>query len=72
MIGQAAALRDPDELTVRAAEYPGHELWREITLDHARYFARGRDLTVHPYLVVTDSLEEMRAALAPARRTRPA
>jgi S-adenosyl methyltransferase len=63
--------REPDELTARAAEYPGHRLSRETVQDRTRYVARGIHLASRPHTVVTDSTEELFAELAAARRPRP-
>jgi hypothetical protein len=47
------------ELQRRAAQHPGHYLTREDTGNGARYVARARDLSTHPYLVMTATLEDL-------------
>jgi len=66
-----ASTREPDELTARAAEYPGHRLSRETIQDRTRYVARGIHLGSRPHTVVTDSPEELFAELAAARKPPP-
>lgn len=56
-----------DELSAQAARYLGHHIWTETVSDRTRYVARSRDLTSHPYLVVTDNLDEIWAELAQGR-----
>ena len=62
---------EPDELAARAAEYPGHRISRDTTVDRTRYVARSIRPGTHPHTVVTDSPEELFAELAAARRPQP-
>jgi hypothetical protein len=57
---------DAAELERRAAQFPGHDLAREDTGRGTRYVARARDLDTHPSLVMTSTLDELCAQLAPA------
>jgi hypothetical protein len=63
--------REPDELTARAAEFPGHRISRETIQNRTRYIARGTHLGSRPHTVVTDSAEELFAELAVARHPQP-
>jgi SAM-dependent methyltransferase len=53
------------ELERRAAQFPGHDLAREDTGNGPRYVARARDLGTHPSLVMTATLDDLCAHLAP-------
>lgn len=61
---------DLGKLAVRASEYPGYRIWSETIRDRTRYIARSRDLTIHPYVLITDNLDEIWTELAAARRPR--
>jgi hypothetical protein len=54
------------ELASLAPQYPDHRLWTEVLpgLGRLRYVAKRREGTqANPYLVITDDLAELRAAL---------
>ena len=57
---------EPDPLPDLRADFPAFRIWREETCGRARYIARSQGPGVHPYAVVTDDPDELRAALAPA------
>lgn len=71
-VAQPRLTRDSDpsaeaaELVRRAAQHPGHDLTREDTGNGLRYIARARDLDTHPSLVMTATLDDLCAQLAPA------
>ncbi len=44
-------------------EFPQFAIWREITPDRTRYFARARNLRLNPHTVITADLAELRDAL---------
>jgi hypothetical protein len=73
-IAQPRPARDTDpaaeaaQLARRADQYPGHDLTREDTGNGPRYIARARDLDTHPSLVMTATLDDLCAELAPAVR----
>jgi hypothetical protein len=57
---------EPDPLPDLRAGFPAFRIWREEVCGRARYIARSQGPGVHPYAVVTDDPDELRAALAPA------
>jgi hypothetical protein len=57
-----------DELAVLQVQFPCFRIWREQTCDRARYVARSLHRGMNPYIVVTDDLDELRAALEPSRQ----
>jgi hypothetical protein len=66
---------DPRDVAARigalAAEFPGHYVAAEHAADHGiRYIAGNRHAHVHPRLVVTRDLAELRAALGAGTRSR--
>jgi hypothetical protein len=52
------------ELARRAAEFPGHHIGREMTFGGPRYVAQARTLSIHPYVVISASLDEVCEHLA--------
>jgi SAM-dependent methyltransferase len=54
-----------DLATVRA-DYPGYQIWREITPGRDRYVARSLLPGLNPHTVVTADLSELRGVLEPA------
>jgi hypothetical protein len=58
--------RGTAELVRRAAEFPGHDITHETTPGGSHYVAQGRDLSTHPYLVMSSNLSKLFAALAAA------
>lgn len=52
-------------------DFPAFWIWRETILNRARYVSRSRDFRVNPHTVVTHDLDELRAALEPARGVTP-
>src|ERR1022692_966284 len=48
-------------------EFPCFRIWRERTCDRIRYVARSLHPGLNPHTVVTDDLDELRAALEPSR-----
>ena len=67
---QAEMPPELDELDGLRAEFPGHEIWRELTPGGTRYVARSPSLKVHPHTVVTADLGELREALHQAQKPR--
>ena len=59
----AEADAEAAELARRAAEFPHHQLTREVTAAGARYIAEGLDLDAHPSVVITGSLRQLFAVL---------
>jgi hypothetical protein len=55
------------ELARRAGEFPGHHITCEPTLAGIRYVAKGRDLGVHPSLVMSSDPASLFAALSAGR-----
>jgi hypothetical protein len=48
-------------------DFPCFRIWRERTCDRIRYVARSLHPGLNPHTVVTDDLDELRAALEPSR-----
>jgi O-methyltransferase involved in polyketide biosynthesis len=55
------------ELVTLQAEFPGYRIWREQIGGRVRYTACRRQPGLQPHTVVTDDLDELRAALEPSR-----
>lgn len=51
------------ELAILQAQFPCFRIWRERTCDRARYVARSLHPGLNPHTVVTDDIDELRAAL---------
>src|SRR6266567_9049635 len=62
-----AAPASHDQLAALCKEFPRFRVWREDVGGRDRYVARGLEHGLHPHTVVTDDLEEMRAALEPSQ-----
>jgi hypothetical protein len=65
----ASALPDAT-LRLLRAEFPGHRIGIESLRGKVRYIARTRHLGLNPHTVITGDLDELAAALAPARHCR--
>jgi hypothetical protein len=67
---QSATDIDPAEgkLAALREEFPRFRIWRERTCDRIRYVARSLQPGLNPHTVVTDDLDELRAALEPSRQ----
>ena len=62
------AAATPGELASLQEEFPGFQIWREVTGEHARLVAVRRHAGTSPHTVVTADMAELRAALgSPAR-----
>jgi hypothetical protein len=59
---------DATELARRERQFPGHRIGRVIRFDRIRYVAQARTLDIHPYLVISRSLDEVCEHLAAQRR----
>jgi O-methyltransferase involved in polyketide biosynthesis len=57
----------PDPLLALQHEFPRYRIWQEAICDRVRYVARSLEHGLHPHTVITDDLEEMRAALEPSQ-----
>lgn len=53
----------PDDLPVLRQQFPGFEIWREVTGERTRYIARRRHTWLSPHTVVTADPDELRAVL---------
>ena len=59
---------DSDEEMVRLrAEFPGHRIGTETTMDRVRFVARSQQDGARPHTVVTHDFGELRVALEAAR-----
>lgn len=59
-----ASLPQFDDLPILRQQFPGFEIWREVTGDRTRYIARRRHTWLSPHTVVTADPDELRAALS--------
>jgi O-methyltransferase involved in polyketide biosynthesis len=59
----------PDPLLALQHQFPRHRICQETTCGRVRYVARSLEHGLRPHTVVTDDLEEMRAALEPSQYT---
>jgi O-methyltransferase involved in polyketide biosynthesis len=57
----------PGQLAALRQQFTGFLIWKEITGERIRYVARSRRPGLNPHTVVTDDLDELRAALGPSR-----
>lgn len=64
----ATAQELPHPLSALRAEFPGHWISLENLCGKIRYVARTLHFGLNPHTVVTNDLDELAAALAPARR----
>jgi hypothetical protein len=72
--GQPGTSPTPDDETVMRTmqrDFLGHRIWREILPGRTRYIARRLQPGPGPHTVVTPDLNELAAALAPARQLPP-
>jgi hypothetical protein len=72
--GQPGTSPTPDDDTVMRTmqrDFLGHRIWREILSGRTRYIARRLRPGPGPHTVVTPDLNELAAALAPARQLPP-
>jgi hypothetical protein len=69
MTSEFADQLDAVEIAARAPQFPNHVIWRETTPAGVRYVARGRNLGVRPYALMTRDLSELWAALSAAPLT---
>jgi hypothetical protein len=56
-----------EQLRGLQAEFPCFKIWREHTCDRVRYIARSLHPGLNPHTVVTDDIDELRAALGPSQ-----
>jgi len=57
------SLPKTDDLPVLRQQFPGFEIWREVTGERTRYIARRRHTWLSPHTVVTADPDELRATL---------
>jgi O-methyltransferase involved in polyketide biosynthesis len=57
----------PDPLLALQHEFPRYRICQEATCGRVRYVARSLEHGLRPHTVITDDLEEMRAALEPSQ-----
>jgi S-adenosyl methyltransferase len=62
----ARAEREVADLAQAAAQFPGHDITHEHTGAGRAYVAKARDLSTSPYLVMTSTLDQLRARLGPS------
>jgi hypothetical protein len=65
-----ATLQLPHALVALQAEFPGHQIGLQNLRGKFLYVARTRHLGLNPHTVITGDLDELAAALAPARPAR--
>jgi S-adenosyl methyltransferase len=65
----SSMLSEPDPLPGLRSDFPAFRIWREDVRGRVRYIACRQRRDLHPYAIVTDDPEELRAALAPAGET---
>jgi hypothetical protein len=60
---ELSELTGPGELICCQARFTGHHVSREVLHDRVRFIARARELGIHPYAVITPSLDELSTEL---------